>query len=332
MIRASAPWRCGIIGNPTDMYGGSVLSCSVTQRARVTLRESDVLTLVTGGEECPLYGPEDFIRRNDLFDLPKVALRFMHLMDVRLRIEYESDIPFQSGLSGSTALLAALVAALLEYTGQRFSRHYFAEYIRFLELNRLGIMCGYQDAYMVTFGGINYLELRDKEYYRSSVDEEIFATVESLNGYISTLPLILAHTGVRRISGTVHKPLRERWEDGEPAVVEGYKRIAALARQGKRAFLMQDWVTLGRLMNENHAIQRDLGGSGPENERLIQAALDAGALGAKLAGAGRGGTIIALHPNPRTLEEALTAAGADLIMYPAAVPGVSVERVESNKQ
>jgi len=324
MIRASAPGRCGIVGNPTDMYGGSVLSCSVPQRATVTLEEADTLTLVTQGQELVLRTPEDFVRHNDLFDLPKVALRHMRLTGLHLRIEYDSEIPFQAGLSGSTALLAALVAALLEYTGQRFVRHYFAEYIRYLELNRMGVVGGYQDAYMVTFGGLNYMEFRDKEYYRA-VDEELFATVEPLAAHLNHIPFIVAHTGVQRVSGTVHKPLRERWLDGEPTVVESYRRIAVLGRQGKRALLLGDWETLGRLMNENHAIQRDLGGSGAQNERLIQAALEAGALSAKLAGAGHGGTIIALHPQPESLEEPLLAAGANRIIYPAPVPGVTVE-------
>jgi galactokinase/mevalonate kinase-like predicted kinase len=324
-IRASAPGRCGIVGNPTDIYGGSVLSCSVPQRARVTVEDAPVLTLATHGQELQLLSSDDFIRRNDYFDLPKVALRHLHMTGVLLRIEYDSDIPFQAGLSGSTALLAALVAALLEYRGQSFSRHYFAEYIRSLELNRMGVMCGYQDAYMVTFGGLNYMEFRDKEYYRP-VDEELFATVEQLTSPVQPLPFILAHTGVQRMSGTVHRPLRERWEDGEEAVVNGYKQIAVMARHGKRAFLKGDWETLGRLMNDNHAIQRDLGGSGPDNERLIAAALDAGAPGAKLAGAGRGGTIIALHADPKTLEAPLLAAGAELVFYAEPVAGVTVER------
>jgi mevalonate kinase len=63
---------------------------------------------------------------------------------------------------------------------------------------------------------------------------------------------------------------------------------------GKKALMLEDWRTMATLMNENHAIQRDLGGSGESNERLIAAALAAGAPAAKLAGAGDGGTIIAL--------------------------------------
>ena len=78
-------------------------------------------------------------------------------------------------------------------------------------------------------------------------------------------------------------------------------------------------------MNENHAIQRDLGGSGESNERLIAAALHAGALGAKLAGAGDGGTIIALWPwtDSRTAWKRPAPAGASAVYRPEVAPGGS---------
>lgn len=80
-------------------------------------------------------------------------------------------------------------------------------------------------------------------------------------------------------------------------------------------------------MNENHAIQRKLGGSGESNERLISAALKAGALGAKLAGAGDGGTIIALWLDDDTsaLEKALKDVGASNTYALAISPGANIE-------
>jgi mevalonate kinase len=85
-------------------------------------------------------------------------------------------------------------------------------------------------------------------------------------------------------------------------------------------------------MNENHTIQRDLGGSGESNERLIAAALQAGAPGAKLAGAGSGGTIIALWPWEDTapLERALRAAGASATYRLEVTPGATIERNEND--
>ena len=99
---------------------------------------------------------------------------------------------------------------------------------------------------------------------------------------------------------------------------------------GKRAFLDKEWDVLGELMVENHDIQRDLGGSGPENERLIQAALDGGALGAKLAGAGGGGTIIALTRDPEPVIAKLKEADASRILYPEPSPGVTVRAIVSS--
>src|SRR5262249_2456102 len=151
-----------------------------------------------------------------------------------------------------------------------------------VELNYLGVICGYQDQYMARFGGINYLDFRDKEFYREGMSEP-YATVEPLAGHGDRRPGILAHTGGQHPRGAVHKPMRERWLEGDREVVEAYVRIGKLAREGKKALLGRDWKLLGELMNENHDVQRRLGGSGPENERLIDAALKAGAYGAKLA-------------------------------------------------
>ncbi|MBC7315250.1 MAG: mevalonate kinase, partial [Chloroflexi bacterium] len=68
-----------------------------------------------------------------------------------------------------------------------------------------------------------------------------------------------------------------------------------------------------------------LGGSGEANERMIRIALEYGALGAKLAGAGGGGTIIALHLQPEEMIAALRAAGCSAIFYPCITDGVRLE-------
>jgi len=356
-VVCSAPGRAGIIGNPTDMYGGAVLSCSVGLRARVTVtsvpstsfpqlrsgqagqapsadsEQAPDLVLETGGQECRIASRDDLRPRGDRFDLARAILDYMHLPPLACHVRYESEIPLRSGLAGSTALVVALLQALLTWQGawqEEYPNPYrLAERARHIELNYLKVVCGYQDAYMCTFGGLNYMDFRGKQFYRAA-EAELFATVEPLAGYVSQLPFVLGFTGVRHASSAVHKPLRERWLEGETVVVEGYRRITEIARMGKKAIIMADWPLLGRLMHENHAIQRDLGGSGESNERLIAAALEAGALGAKLAGAGDGGTIIALWPWPDStkLEEALREAGASAVYRLEAVPGAMIEKGE----
>lgn len=141
---------------------------------------------------------------------------------------------------------------------------------------------------MASFGGLNYMDFRGKERLAQD-DDEPLATVEPLQYAVGEPPIVVAHTGITRNSGVVHRSIRERWSAGESAVVEGYLRIAQLARLGKKAILNCHWDTLGALMNENHEIQRTLGGSGPQNDHLIDVAMKNGALGAKLAGAGQRG-------------------------------------------
>jgi galactokinase/mevalonate kinase-like predicted kinase len=328
-VVCSAPGRAGIIGNPTDMYGGSVLSCSVGMRARVTVTRAKGIVLETGEEECRIADRADLRPQSDRFDLVRAILDYMRLPPLNCRVQYGSEIPARSGMSSSTALVVAVLQALLAWQGEYLNRYQLAERARHIELNYLRIVCGYQDAYMCTFGGLNYMDFRGKQFYRSA-EAELFATVEPLGSHVQDLPFVLGYTGVQHSSDEVHRPLRERWLDGEALVVKSYERITEIARQGKKAILQQDWPQLGRLMNENHAVQRDLGGSGESNERLIASALEAGAPGAKLAGAGSGGTIIALWPWEDTspLEKALCAAGACEIYRPEVAPGATIEKDE----
>jgi galactokinase/mevalonate kinase-like predicted kinase len=326
VLRCTAPGRAGIIGNPTDMYGGAVMACSVPMRAWVEMRPDAGLTLATGDQVVTIRGLEDLRPRRDHFDLARAVFRYFKLPDMDARITFGTDIPMQSGLAGSTALLVALTASVMAWRGRLPHRYLVAETARFIELNYLEVVCGYQDAYMTTFGGLNYLDFRGKQFYRP-LETELFGTVEVLSEVVPALPFVLAYTGIRHHSGQVHKPLRERWLDGEPEIVRAYERITELAALGKRALLKADWPDLAAAMNENHAIQRSLGGSGEHNELLIQAALKAGAPAAKLAGAGGGGTIIALWPFPdrAPLEAALRAVGASELYEIQPAAGVTVE-------
>ena len=125
---------------------------------------------------------------------------------------------------------------------------------------------------------------------------------------------MIVHTGIKHNSGDFHKPLRERWLDGDEVVIKGYKEIACIAREGKKALIKQNWEELAYLMNQNHKIQSSLAFSGEQNEYMIKIAKENGALAAKLAGAGGGGTIIALTLEPERTKKALIKAGAEKLL------------------
>ncbi len=326
MIQVTAPGRAGIIGNPTDGYGGTMIACAVKNRAKVTIEKDDQLILENPTERVVLTWRNDFNNCGDNFDIVRSVLRYFKYYDLKARIRLESNIPVQAGLAGSTALLTAILSAVLQFKGVQHHRYHLAELNRIIELNYMKCQCGYQDAYMTTFGGLNYLDFRGKEYYKE-LDNEIYTTVEPIA--VETMPFIIAHTGVKHHSGNFHKPLRERWLEGDPIVLHGYQEITQIAREGKKALLNQDWKELGYLMNQNHKIQDGIADSGEQNNEMIKVSLKSGALAAKLAGAGGGGTIIALTLDPKRTIEALLAAGSEeIVALDPLGEGVKVEELQ----
>jgi galactokinase/mevalonate kinase-like predicted kinase len=310
------------------MYGGSVISCSTVERAKCTLEPSTRdISIEVSGERQVISKREDLALAGDRLDVARAVLKALSIepgSTEPFTLTATTDVPMQAGLAGSTAIIATITGALLAHLKYSLNRYQTAELVRRVEDEYMGTVCGFQDQYMTVFGGLNYLDFRGKNSAERQNAASPFATVEPLQAYVGQLPIVLAHTGVKRHSGVVHKSLRDRWLEGDPEAIDGFNRIEHLARLGKKALLVGDWTALGELMTENHAIVRDLGGSGEANEYLIRTALENGATAAKLAGAGGGGTILALTLRPEFTVKALVQAGADAILYPSSSPGLAV--------
>ena len=301
-FQASAPGRCGIVGNPSDIYGGVVVSCSLPVRAtcRLTLGQ-------TNGR------PDD----TRLWDAAMIRFPIQEPVDVH----WQTDVPRSSGLSGSTALLAATLACVRATRGEANpleDRTAFTELLRDIERNDANIVCGYQDAYMIVFGGLQRVDLAGKHPTQGGPP----ATLTPID---APLPFLLITTGVERLSGSVHGPMVQRWVNGEKQVVDAMQRIGELGREGANALAKHDWETLARAMTENHQLVADLGGSGEPIDDLIHACKKHGAKAAKLAGAGLGGTVIALAEDPDELENRLKAEGYAKFLRPAIAPGLTLE-------
>jgi galactokinase/mevalonate kinase-like predicted kinase len=188
-----------------------------------------------------------------------------------------------------------------------------AELAQRVEAKELGIACGFADRYVPLFGGVAYLDYRGKLHHKG-VFREPYVTYERLDKWVDDLPLVAASTGIQRDSGDVHGRMRPRYLEeydawvgrgGEtPPMVNFMTDAWETAWRGKIALLESDWATFGALMNENHRLVNEMmaycsfeDGAGWANNLLIETALSNGALGAKLTGAGSGGSVFALtHP------------------------------------
>ena len=217
---STAPGRAGIVGNPTDMYGGSVISCSTKERSAVLIDPAKELSFEVAGRKHVVQTPADLNLDGGYFDVAKAVIDFLNLADARFSLRWACDVPFGAGLSSSSSMIVAILNAVLAYIGREEHIFFRAEMARHIELHYL-VLCGYQDAYMCTLGGLNYMDFRQKQFYRALGDEP-YATMESLTPYIDEFPFVLAHTGVQRSSGLVHRPIRERWLKGDREVVREY--------------------------------------------------------------------------------------------------------------
>ncbi len=317
-VVASAPGRCGIIGNPSDIYGGAVISCSVSARNRCTMRRIE-----SNGSIC-----ED--ARFNGWALPD-DLRLLQAAFNRLPVEgcfevsYETDVPRSSGLAGSTALLAAIVACLLVLRGEQSRLSdlvAISELVRDIERNEAGIVCGFQDAYMVVHGGARFLDFAGKHPVEPGPVGKV--TDASLGDRF-----LLITTGVQRLSGSVHGPIAERWLNGDEDVRLRVLRAATQAHAVFHALQAGELTDelIAEAMTWNYVDIKAMGGSGDAIDALVDVCLEGGAKAAKLAGAGMGGTVIAFHDDLEALESYARTKGYTRFMKPLVQEGLILETV-----
>jgi glucuronokinase len=329
----SVPARINVLGNPSDANEGDhqTISAAVEERGGAFIEEAENFTLellqrIEETDRFTTFESElldaEKLEYNGKFDLAKAAINILkkysdafatRLNEKKAKISTWTDIPRQSGLGGSSVLVLAVLAALRAFyrLDKKLHNDYFiAEITQRAEAKELGITCGYADRYVPVLGDIAYIDYRGKLLHKE-LKQEPYATYEKLGDYVPELPLVIVSTGIVRDSGDVHSVMRARYLEehkqyertggDKPFMVRIMKEIGATAWRGKIALLEGDWRTFGELMNENHRLVDEMmrycghaAGAGTEANALIQAALDCGALGAKLTGAGGGGSIFAL--------------------------------------
>ncbi len=327
------PGRINVLGNPSDANEGAhqTISAAVNLWGDAHCEPADTLTFEmldqpfsTGGQvlsRLEVKSSQD-LKYNGELDLAKAAVNILLAHSPEFQEKYprekpvirlSTEIPRQSGLGGSTVLLLLTLVSLVRFYNLNRKRHNYyvlGEMTQRAEEKELGITCGFADRYVPLFGDIAYLDYRGKLFH-NRIYEEPFVTYEKLGAFSDHLPLVLVFTGVQHNSGDVHSVMRKKYleeyakfsgdyEKGPP-LVKIMKQVGDTAWKGKIELLEGEWERFGELMNENHRLVDRMmhycgfkAGAGEANNRMIQAGLDAGALGAKLTGAGGGGSVFML--------------------------------------
>jgi mevalonate kinase len=125
--------------------------------------------------------------------------------------------------------------------------------------------------------------------------------------------IVIGDTGIHAPTKESVGDVRKLWEANQQKWEVIFDQVGEIARTAREVIEKGDTDQLGRLMDQNHALLQEMTVSSPELDKLVAAARQAGALGAKMSGGGRGGNMIALAPQERANEisHALQQAGAE---------------------
>jgi glucuronokinase len=281
------------------MFGGKVISFLIKDfAARARLWESPrlILRLHPEHDRTEFEDLSDLVgsvKRHGYYGMQRVLFatcrrfadycgeRKIRLRKANFTLEYETNIPRQSGLGGSSAAIIAVLRALLRFhrvpAGLVPPRR-LAELALSVETQELGIAAGLQDRVVQSYGGATYMEFtggRSKYTRLSARWMPRFGLAHLAEEHFGKLE-----------SGHVHSQVRNRWERGDTEVRRVMQRIARCAEAGREALRARDEKALGRLMNRNFDLRRKLFGDealGEQNLELVEMAREFG-LAAKLPG------------------------------------------------
>ncbi|WP_458187362.1 mevalonate kinase [Haladaptatus sp. NG-WS-4] len=301
MTTSSAPGKVYLFGEHAVVYGEPAVPCAIERRATVTVesREDDRLRVhakdlsidgftveYSGGtDETPDVDVSESLVRAGVGYIDAAieqAREAANTPDAGFDITVESDIPLGAGLGSSAAVTVAAIDAAARELGVELPTEEIADRAYRAELAVQEGEASRADTFCSATGGAVRVEGDDCR----AIEAPDLPIVVGFDGGTGDTGKLVA--GVRA--------LREEYEFAADTV----EIIGDIVRRGEQVLAAGDVEDLGELMDFNHGLLEALGVSSRSLDNMVWAARDAGALGAKLTGAGGGGCIVALDPTDET--------------------------------
>ena len=302
MIITQTPLRVGLVGGGTDLpgyyreHGGRVLNAAIDKYIYVIVKQRFDDDIYVN------YSRKEIVSRVE--DVEHELVReALYMTGVRGGVEITTlaDIPSAgSGLGSSSAVTVGLLHALFAYQGRQVTASELAERACTIEIDRCRKPIGPQDQYAAAYGGV--CDLRFGPGDRIDVDQ--ISLSSAMRRHLSD-ELLLFYTGITRSANTILSEQSANTADRLPQLGQ-LRDLAGEAADGLRS---GDIDAVGVAMNKSWEAKRALasGVSNPQIDRAVEAALGAGATGAKVTGAGGGGFLLVACPleRQRALRDAL---------------------------
>jgi D-glycero-alpha-D-manno-heptose-7-phosphate kinase len=299
IIRSKAPLRLGLAGGGTDvspysdMFGGAVLNATVSLYAYATIepREDNKIVIRSIDKAFTIESSSTQILEIDgQLDLIKGVynriIRDYKIKPLSFTLTTFVDAPAGSGMGSSSTLVTAILGAFAEWLKLPLGEYDLARLAYEIERTDLGMAGGKQDQYAATFGGINFMEFYDNG---KVIVNPLRIKDQVLNELSNNI--ILFYTETSRISSEIIENQQRNVNMGSVKSVEAMHKLKELAVKMKEAILKGKLDMMGQLLNHSWEYKKQMadGITNPQIDRIYNTAVEAGATGGKISGAGGGG-------------------------------------------
>ena len=314
MIIARSPLRITLGGGGTDLASyyaereGFLIAAAIDKYVYVTVTRPFKPGIYLK------YSALEHVERVEEVRHPIIreALALQALRTPQIEITTLADIPSGTGLGSSGSFTTALLKALNLHRHQSLHPEELAEMACDIEIGRLGEPVGKQDQYISAFGGFKCLT-----FHR---DHRV--SVEALKIPMSTQldledNLLLFFTGFSRASGTILADQDVRARGKDPEMLRNLDEVKELGRRSREALEAGRAEEFARLMHEQweHKKRRTGATSNPRIDSWYSRALNNGAIGGKLVGAGGGGFLMFYAADRSRLRRCMAEAGLEEVRF-----------------
>lgn len=303
--RARAPVRVSFGGGGSDLTHyfrdniGAVINATISLYSHATLRlRNDKKIVVQSRDIGGVLVANNFneaINQKGSFGLIQALLRTI-APDYGFELYLHSDFPMKSGLGGSAVVSAAILGCFNQFRRDQWDLHELAEIAYQAERVHLGIAGGWQDQYATIFGGFNFMEF--------GMEQNIVHPLRIHADYLLELEesLVLCDTRTTHDSGDIHQDQHRKMQ--QENIRQQVKSNVDLTYKMRNQLLRGNFLEFGRSMHQAWQLKKQFSKriTTPELDSIYDAALNAGAIGGKLLGAGGGGFFIFYVPPYQKLE------------------------------
>jgi glucuronokinase len=303
--------RAGLLGNPSDQYGGKTIAFSIRDFcARVMIDPSDRFAIRPGPSDLIDFSSfleaSDTIRARGCDDgirLLRAAIRRFadHWEGMEELVEddpllcfemrYETSIPRQVGLAGSSAIVIAALRALMAWFETTIEPAVLAELALAAEAEDLGITAGAMDRVIQCYEGVMLMDLREPRTAAS------YARLAP-----EMLPPVFVAWNPRggRSSGRIHEGVRRRWREGDEDVHRAMTVLREMVDSGSACLRRGKHADFRELMDRNFDIRARLFPISKSDREMVEIGRSLGAA-TKLCGSG--GAVVGAPADTRKFAE-----------------------------